>query len=356
MTHVAEAAWWSIFLQYCRRTVLTVAGLGLATCAGCGGPPRPDLVVYAALDGEFSEPILKDFGKEHGLIVAPKFDTEAYKTVGLYRAIVEERNRPRCDVFWNNEILGTLRLQEQGLLQAYESPLAKNYPAEFRSPDGYWYGFAARARVLVVNPDKVPEAERPKSILDLTDERWKGRLAMAKPLYGTTFTHACCLFGHWGDERAKEFFQALKANDVQIVAGNKDSAEQVATGKFDIGLTDTDDAVVFQDQGYNLAIIYLDRDAKSDDLGTLFIPNTLGIVKDCPHPEAARKLVDHLLSAEVETRLAEGPSAQIPLGANVKAKARLDTADVKPMPVDFAAAAKKWDVASEFLRETFGVD
>ncbi len=354
MKHVAEAAWWSIFLRYCRRTFLTVAGLALAT--GCGGPPPPDLVVYAALDGEFSEPILKDFGKEHGLNVAPKFDTEAYKTVGLYRAIVEEQKRPRCDVFWNNEILGTLKLQEQGLLQAYGSPLAENYPAQFRSPDGYWYGFAARARVLVVNADKVPEAERPRSILDLTDARWKGRLAMAKPLYGTTFTHACCLFGHWGDERAKEFFRALKANDVQIVAGNKDSAEQVATGKFDIGLTDTDDAVVFQDQGYNLAIVYLDRDAQTDDLGTLFIPNTLGIVKDCPHPEAARKLVDHLLSAEVEKRLAEGASAQIPLGANVNAKRRLETAGVKAMPVDFAAAAKKWDAASEFLRETFGAN
>ncbi len=338
------------------NVLLAVAGLVLAACFGCGGPPAPDLVVYAALDGEFSEPILKDFGKDHGFNVSPKFDTEAYKTIGLCRAIVEEQNRPRCDVFWNNEILGTLRLQEQGLLQAYDSPLAKNYPDHFRSPEGYWYGFAARARVLVVNPDKVPEAEWPRSILDLADERWRGRLAMAKPLYGTTFTHACCLFGHWGDERAKEFFRALKANDVQIVGGNKDSAEQVATGKLVIGLTDTDDAVVFQDQGYKLAIIYLDRDAQSDDLGTLFIPNTLGIVKDCPHPEAARKLIDHLLSAEVETRLAEGPSAQIPLGAKANVKHRLETAGVKPMKVDFAAAAKKWDTARDFLRETFGAE
>jgi iron(III) transport system substrate-binding protein len=339
-----------------RRWALVAAwALFLVAPGGCGGPAAPDLVVYSALDGEFSEPVLEDFGKEQGLKVSAKFDTEAFKTIGLYRAIVAEQDRPRCDVFWNNEILGTLRLEEQGLLQAYESPLAKNYPAQFRSPEGYWYGFAARARVLVVNTDKVPEAQRPKSILDLTDPRWKGRLGMAKPLYGTTFTHACCLFGHWGDERAKEFFRALKANGVQIVGGNKDVAEQVATGKLAIGLTDTDDAVAFQEQGYKLAIVYLDRDAQSDDLGTLFIPNSLGIVKDCPHPEAARKLIDHLLSAEVEARLAEGESAQIPLGTNVAAKTRVETpATVKAMPVDFAAAAKKWDVAHDFLRETFG--
>jgi iron(III) transport system substrate-binding protein len=324
--------------------------------AGCGGPAAPDLVVYAALDGDFSEPILKDFEASRGLRVDPKFDTEAFKTIGLYRAIVAEKDRPRCDVFWNNEILGTLRLHEQGLLQPYQSPRAESFPEEFRSPDGYWYGFAARARVLVVNPAKLKEGERPPaSILDLTDERWKGRLGMAKPLFGTTFTHACCLFASWGDDEAKAFFEKLKANDVQVVGGNKDVAQQVATGRLAIGLTDTDDAVVFQDQGYKLQIVYLDRNAKDDKLGTLFIPNSLGIVKDCPHPEAAKKLIDYLLSAEVEERLANGPSAQIPLGQGVDAKPRVETpATVKAMPVDFAEAARKWDVAHEFLRKTFG--
>jgi iron(III) transport system substrate-binding protein len=326
--------------------------------SGCGGPPAPDLVVYSALDGEFSEPILKDFAAARGLEVASKFDTEAYKTIGLYRAIVEESNRPRCDVFWNNEILGTLRLHEQGLLQPYQSPRAKNYPEQFRSADGYWYGFAARARVLVVNPEKLKKDEQPPaSILDLGDARWKGRFGMAKPLYGTTFTHACCLFAAWGDDPAKEFFEKLKANDVQIVAGNKDVAEQVATGRLDVGLTDTDDAIAFQEQGYKLDIVYLDRDAKTDNLGTLFIPNSLGIVKNCPHPEAAKKLIDHLLSAEVEARLANGPSAQIPLGQGVDAKPRVETpATVKALSVDFAEAAKKWDDAHHFLRKTFGAE
>src|SRR5438105_4931120 len=140
--------------QVAPRSRFVLFALFVVLQIGCGGPAAPDLVVYSALDGEFAEPILKDFAADNGLHVAWKFDTEAFKTIGLYRAIVEEQSRPRCDVFWNNEILGTLRLQEQGLLQAYESPLAKNYPEQFRSPDGYWYGFAARARVLVVNTDK----------------------------------------------------------------------------------------------------------------------------------------------------------------------------------------------------------
>jgi iron(III) transport system substrate-binding protein len=163
------------------------------------------------------------------------------------------------------------------------------------------------------------------------------------------------LFGQWGDERAKEFFSALKANGVQIVPGNKDVAEQVASGKFDIGLTDTDDFVVFREQGYPVDAVYLDRNATTDDLGTLFIPNTLAIVKGCPHPEAARRLVDFLLSREVETRLAKGKSAQIPLNSKVTVKPSVETpATVKALHVDFAAAAKKWDVTRQFLREKFG--
>src|SRR5262245_3094262 len=90
------------------RTAFAAGLLLLLAIVGCGGPVPSDLVVYSALDGDFSEPVLEDFGKEQGLKVAPKFDTEAAKTIGLYQAIVAEKDRPRCDVFWNNEILSTL--------------------------------------------------------------------------------------------------------------------------------------------------------------------------------------------------------------------------------------------------------
>ena len=73
-----------------------------------------EVVVYTALDSEFSQPIFDDFTAATGIAVRPKFDTESTKTVGLTEAILAERNRPRCDVFWNNEILNTLRLQRQG--------------------------------------------------------------------------------------------------------------------------------------------------------------------------------------------------------------------------------------------------
>jgi iron(III) transport system substrate-binding protein len=328
---------------------LVLTGL---TAAGCWSRSNQEVIAYTALDSEFSEPVFGDFTRDTAIVVRPKFDTEATKTVGLANAIMAERERPRCDVFWNNEILNTLRLQKAGLLEAYESPRAKDYPPMYRSPTGRWHGFAGRARVLIVNTNLVPEAERPQSILDLADPKWRGKAAMAKPLFGTTATHAACLFALWGDDKARQFFRSLKENEVQVLSGNKQVALKVAAGQAAFGMTDTDDAIIEQEKGMPVVIVYPDQG--QDGLGTLFIPNTVAIIAGCPHPEAARRLVDYVLSPEVEAKLAAGPSAQIPLGTKVQAKVRVETPrTVKPMEIDFEAAADKWEAAAQFLNEEF---
>jgi iron(III) transport system substrate-binding protein len=321
----------------------------LAAFIGCGKKGPSEVVVYTALDRQFSEPIFHDFTNETGIVVKSTFDTESTKTVGLVTRIIIERERPICDVFWNNEILNTLRLERQGLLRPYNSPAAVEFPASVRSPKGLWHGFAARARVLIVNTDQVKEERYPKSIRDLIDPQW--RCGIAKPLFGTTATHAACLFAAWGDDEAKMFFLAVKQN-ASIMGGNKQVAQAVGAGKLAIGLTDTDDAIVEIEKGMPVTIVYPDQG--DGQMGTLFIPNTLSIIKDSPNPEAAEKLVDYLLSPEVERLLAAGPSAQIPLRPGVPASPRVKTpADVRAMEVDWSAAAEKWDTAAEFLKNEF---
>lgn len=334
------------------RGVLVALAVGIT---GCTGSHDSEVVVYTALDSVFSEEILDDFTAETGITARPKFDTEATKTVGLANAIIAESARPRCDVFWNNEIVNTLRLEQKGLLDAYHSPLDESYPEMFRDPEGKWHGFAARARVLIVNTELVPDAERPTSIYDMTDPKWRGRIGIAKPLFGTTATHAACLFEVLGPEKAKEFFVNLKKNDCRIESGNKQVAISVATGRSAFGLTDTDDALVMIDEGYPVAIVYPDRGP--DEMGTLFIPNTLAIVKGGPNPEHARRLVDWLLRPEIEARLATGPSGQIPLNPEVDVELRVESPrTVKAMTVDFGKAVTHWDAAAEFIKENFTVD
>jgi iron(III) transport system substrate-binding protein len=322
----------------------------LVGLSGCWSSSPDEVVVYAALDREFSAPILMDFEEGEGVTVTPKYDVESTKTVGLANAIIQESKRPRCDVFWNNEILHTLRLEKLGLLEAYEPPSAEKYPAQYRSPDGRWHGFAARGRVLIVNTKLVPKEERPSSIRDLADPRWKDKCGLAKPLFGTTATHAAVLFATWGDDEAKHFFADVKDN-AQVHSGNKQVALAVGRGQLSFGLTDTDDAIVEIESGSPVEIVYPDQG--EGGMGALFIPNTLSILKNCPHPENARRLIDYLLTPAVEKTLAAGASAQFPLHADVSEPPRVAQQGVRHMEVDFEAAADKWDEASKYLEQLF---
>lgn len=324
---------------------------------GCGSS-KSRVVLYCSQDQEFAEEALGEFTRRTGLEIAPRYDTEANKSVGLYEELVREKDRPRCDVFWNNEILAMIRLQRMGLLQSYASPAAEPYPEFTKSKDKTWQAFAARARVLLVNTDRVKEGERPRSLLDLDKPRWKNKVAMAKPIFGTTATQAACLFEVLGKDKAQEFYRGLRANEVVLVAGNKQVAEGVANGLFDVGLTDTDDAVIEVKKGKPVIIVFPDREGSQEfpRLGTLFIPNTVAIIRGSPNVAGARKLVDYLLSEEVEARLARSASAQIPLNPNVKERPheQIETpATVKPMAVDFDKAADLWDEAIGFLRKEF---
>ncbi len=333
--------------------LILAAALALALAqAGCGGS-GPKVVVYSALDREFAKPVLDDYRKRAGVAVEALYDAESTKTVGLTQRIIAEAGRdPQCDLFWNNEILQTLRLKRKGLLRPFRPSHAADFPEEYRAKDGTWYGFAARARVLLVHTDLVAEADRPKGLKDLVDPRWKGKIGLAKPLFGTTATHAACLFEAWGDEKAKAFFAALKANGAQVLSGNKGVAVGVGKGDLAFGLTDTDDAMEEVDAGHHVLIVYPDREPGG--LGTLFIPNTLAIPGGAPRPKEAEALADHLLSPEVEAALASGPGAQIPLGSRTSVKAKVETPKTVPaMKVDFEAAAARWDEVSAYLTREF---
>ena len=326
----------------------------LVLAAGCGRTEAPRVVVYTALDREFSRPVLEAYREKAGVEVAAKYDVESTKTVGLTQEIIAEAGggRPRCDLFWNNEILQTLRLKQKGLLAPFQPANGADIPETFKAKDGTWYGFAARARILLVNTKLVPEADRPKGIRDLTNPKWKGKIGLAKPLFGTTATHAACLFVAWGDGKAKAFFADLKKNGALVMSGNKGVAQAVGSGRLAFGLTDTDDAMEEVTAGNPVAIVYPDRGP--GELGTLFIPNTLAVIKGAPHAREAEALADHLLGPEVEAALANGPSAQIPLNRKTAAPARVETPrTVHAMPADFEAAAARWDGIAAYLTDEF---
>jgi iron(III) transport system substrate-binding protein len=311
--------------------------LSLLVALGCAGEPA-DVVLYVALDRNHSEPIVNAFEQATGLRVEAYYDVEANKSVGLRRRLQEESDRPVCDVFWNNEVVQTVLLAREDLLQPYVSPSAADIPAGLKDAGGLWAGFAVRARVLIVNTERRPDRSSwPTGTEDFLDPANADRCAMARPLTGTTAAHAGVWLATLGHDGAFELFEAMRANRVRFGPGNAQVMRLVREGELDFGWTDTDDCQAAIDEGHPVAMVVPDQG--EGDSGVIVIPNTVSMVAGAPHPEAARRLIDFLLSARVEELLAHGESAQIPVRPDVPRPPHvLDLSALKVATVDWDAA------------------
>ena len=331
-----------------------VAAMLILTSLGCSNDnagAAGKVTLYCSLDQVFSEGLVRKFEEETGIEVDAVYDTEATKSVGLTGRIIEEASNPRCDVFWNNEIMNTLRLKRKGLLQSYDSPSAAGIPKEFRDSENMWTGFAARARVFIVNTDLMGE-ERPTSMWDYLDPKYKGKCGIAKPLFGTTATHMTALYDIIGEEETNRFLDGLEKNEVSVQTGNAHLMRQVREGKLHWGFTDTDDFNVARVENFPVDIVY--PDSGDDQLGTMLIPNTVAMIEGCPNPEGAKKLIDFILSEDMEARLARSRSAQIPVRDSVARPDHVKGGDsFKIMTVDFEKAAENFDARRALLEERF---
>jgi iron(III) transport system substrate-binding protein len=267
------------------------------------------LVLYCSVDQVIAEPIIAEFEDKTGINVLPRFDTEASKTVGLVQRIRAEAASPLADVFWSNEIFHTIRLGEESLLAAYRSDTTKDWPERYADPNGRWYGFALRARVIAYNTTRVSAAEAPKCLEDVLDSKWKGRIVMAVPEFGTTGGDVASWFAHYDSPRAMEILKQLKANEIRLVDGNSTAVRMVATGQADICFTDTDDVYAAQRNGWPIAMNYLDQGGD----GALAIPNTAAIIKGAGHLAEAKEFMEFLLSDDLEQMLLSSDSHNCPI-------------------------------------------
>ena len=280
-----------------------------------------EVIVYAAQDREYSEPILIRFERETGLKVKAIYDSEAVKTVGLANRLLAERARPRCDVFWGNEELRTRQLASQNV---------------FRERNG-WNLFGYRSRRIVINTNLVAPDGAPRSLIELTNATWRGKIAMAYPLFGTTATHFLALRQHWGESNWLVWCRALQANQPRILDGNSMVVRQVGRGEATIGLTDSDDIAAGQREG--LPVVALPLTPES-----LLIPNTIAMIRNAPHEHAAQHLFTHLQTTGVAWRL---------VASNALESATLDTDASPTLRPEWDALLRDLDKGTAELKEIF---
>lgn len=337
-----------------------LAAVTLQAC-GRGDGPAP-VVIYVSADEVFARPLLDEFERETGIPVRAKFDTEATKTTALASLLRQERQRPRADVFWSSEVFVTAQLAEEGVLAPNDDPTLADWPVEFRDPKRRWYGFAARARVIVFSPRRVDPQEAPSTWTDLARERWKGRVVMADPRFGTTRGHVGAMSAWWSARVDPSYFGAwvegLAENEVRLLtSGNAGVVEAVISGEADVGMTDTDDVWVAKARGAEIELVYPRhvRDRSEIGAGTLLIPNTVGLVAGGPNPEGGKRLMAWLLSPRVEEALLRSESRNVPLRPERLSKEAAELAAglavPDPLRVDYGRVAERMDAAVDQLME-----
>lgn len=261
-------------------------------CGFVGAQPAT-VVVYSARRELLILPVIERFRQESGLRVTIRTGTAGE----LANVLLEERVKPRADVIVSNEVSILEVLRRQGVLDRYLGAAVRRLPVEYRAHDGTWIGLSGRAHVLIVNRDRLAfsRLSAPASMLDLVDERWRGRIVM--PVFTNEYVVAwlSALRLVRGDQWTALFLQRLRDNRPILVAGGTQVREAIARGEAAVGIANHYDYHLQAAEGSaNIDIVYPDQG--SSGMGVLFSPTGVGVVLGGPNPAGARRLVDFLVA------------------------------------------------------------
>ena len=306
-----------------------VCWLIASVIGGCGRGEQREVVLYTSADDYLVREVVSAYERKSGVRVRVQGDTEATKTTGLVLRLLAEKANPRADVWWSSEPFGTIRLAREGVLERYvsavsEADLGGKWPATLRARDEMWYGFGSRGRVIAYNTDLTPREDVPRTLRDLTDPKWAGRVGIARPQFGTTRGHVGALAMMCGEPALRAWLEAMKASGVRIYDGNATVVQAMARGEILLCLTDTDDVYAGQRNGWPVDLVYETLDESTPEglcsFGPLVMPNTVALVRGAPNRDEGVALIDFLLSEEVERIMANSESRNAPVRPHVAAE------------------------------------
>ncbi len=258
------------------------------------------LVIYSGRSEPLLQPVIDAFRAQNP-------DVEVLLKAGsnseVANALIEEQANPQADVFVTTELFTVQSLAQKGIFEPYRPAGAEQIPAEFRGPEDAWIGLTRRARVIMYNTELVSAEELPTSIFDLTDPKWKGKIAAAGSTNGSMQAQIAALRQLLGEEKTEAWLQGLIANDVTFFGGHTDVRKAVGTGEFALGLVNHYYYYLQQAEGSPVGIIFPDQG--EGQIGLITNATAAAVVKGAPNPAAAQAFMDFLVSPEGQKLFAE---------------------------------------------------
>lgn len=262
------------------------------------------LIVFSGRKEPLIKPVIDLFEKETGITVTLKTGD----STALGQQIIQEMPEPSADIFIAKESGSLEYLKTQGVFVPYQSDATAKIPDRFKDRDGAWIGASGRSRAVIYNKSLVDEAAVPRTLAELSDPKWKGKIAAVTMGNESLVAWVSALNLYLGNERTEDILTKLKNNDIQLISkSHTDIRKAVGRGEYPLGLINHYYYHLQKhemDKAYtNVGIVYLDQ--ADGQRGELVNVSGAAIVKNAKNTEAAQKFIDFIVSPLAQKLFAE---------------------------------------------------
>ncbi len=317
-------------------SILCSTLLIVSTFFGCNSSNKSiesdskELVIYSGRKEPLFIPIVTKFQEKTGI----KVTLQSGETPALANAILEEKNNPRADIFVAGDA-GTLeKLNMENALLPNSSKLINSLDPKFKAGNGSWVSVSARARIIMYNTNLVSQKDLPKSMLDLTDPKWKGQIGIQLSSNESFIAQITAMRKVMGDAATEKYLQDLKANNPLSLKSSTDIRNAVGNGELKLGMTNHYYYFLEKHEGYPVGIIYPDQDS----MGTTI--SGAGILKGAKNVKNAKLFIDFLLDKDTQKMFAE-LNYEMPVMEGVAVKEARPMSEIKSIDIKLEELGKE---------------
>jgi len=261
----------------------------LAGAAWAQGKPEDSVVVYSAFDAHGVNAVVAAFEKKYPAI---KVSTVVAGTGEIIKRIEAEKDRPLGDVVWSIGLDAIV--EKKGLFEPYLSREVSNFFPGQVPADRVWTPFTTMPYVIMYNKKLVSEVEKPKAWKDALEAKWKGKVAYADATKsGSSYILLVTWLTIYGKDDAGWKFVEDLLRQCKVLPKSSMTYQGVANGEYPIGLTFEQAAFEYLKGGAPIGLIYPSE-------GTAITPDGSAVIKNAPHPNAAKLFLDFTVSKEMQ--------------------------------------------------------
>jgi len=296
-------------------THLLVILVFISLALPASAPAAEKLIVYSGRAERLIKPVLDAFTGKSGIQV----ELLSSGTTELVNRLKAEGDRTQADLLITNDAGSLEMARAAGLLRPLNMrEIDRAIPSQFRAADNSWIGLSGRFWIIAYNTSMV-KPDQVKSLLDLADPKWKDKLAI--PNSGSEYLQAgvSVIRSTIGDDRTKKFLEGLKENaGTQVYQKSSQIVEAVAKGQVAIGIVNHYYVYRHLAAQPTAPIAVLMPDQQEGGMGAIMNVAGVGILKQTPHLDNAKLLVEFLV-AQAGQKMFADLDKEYPLHPEVKA-------------------------------------